>query len=77
MAACNSDPFCLYLAWVNIDISIAHPNLVITLLSILEDGWSDAKLCVGTHYESTAGRGTESQSLISWDPAVILNLVDL
>ena len=48
VAACNSDPFCLYLAWVNIDISIAHANLVVTLLSILEDGWSDAKLVCGT-----------------------------
>jgi len=48
VAACNSDPFCFYLAWVNIDVSIAHPNLVITLLSILEDGWSDAKLVCGT-----------------------------
>jgi len=47
VTACNSDPFCLYLAWVNIDISIAHPNLVVTLLSILEDGWSDAKLVCG------------------------------
>ncbi len=33
--------------------------------------------CVGTHYESTAGRGAESQGLISGDPAVILHLVDL
>jgi len=33
--------------------------------------------CVSTHYESAAGRGTESQGLISWDPAVILHLVDL
>ncbi len=33
--------------------------------------------CVGTHYESATGRGAESQGLISWDPAVILYLVDL
>ncbi len=33
--------------------------------------------CVGTHYESTAGRGAESQGLVSGDPAVILHLVDL
>ena len=33
--------------------------------------------CVGTHYECTAGRGAESQGLISGDPAVMFHLVDL